>query len=145
MDGKCTFYLFVTVHLTASPFELFRFRLHHRTYYSNLHVNVLSNRTQPLLFVSAGREGRGDSLSPEWHTLHRRRAGPLPSVCTAGLLPALQQRAGHLCLVNTHTHGFCLSFNKSQRLLLKCNNVQESSCGCVMIILLSLFHFDLLH
>ncbi len=56
------------------------------------------------VFVSIGREGRGDSLSPEWHTLYRRRAGPLPSVCTTGLLPALQPRAGHFCLVNTHTH-----------------------------------------
>lgn len=57
----------------------------------------------PRVFVLVGREGRGDSLSPEWHTLYRRRAGPLPSVCTAGLLPAFQPRAGHFCLVNTHT------------------------------------------
>lgn len=99
------------------------------------------------VLLSAGREGRGDSLSPEWHSLHRRRAGPLPPVCTAGLPPALQQRAGHLCLVNTHAHarGFCLSFSKSQRLLLKCNTEQESSCGFVMIILPSAVCFDFLH
>lgn len=99
------------------------------------------------VLLSAGREGRGDSLSPEWHSLHRRRAGPLPPVCTAGLPPALQQRAGHLCLVNTHAHahGFCLSISKSQRLLLKCNTEQESSRGCVMIILPSAVCFDFLH
>lgn len=55
------------------------------------------------IFVSVGREGGGDSLSAEWHPLHRWRAGPLPSVCTAGFLPALQPRAGHLCLVTPHT------------------------------------------
>lgn len=70
---------------------------------------------QPLasVFVSVGREGRGDSLSPEWHTLHRRRAGPLPSLCTAGLLPAIQPWTGQLCLVNTHTHNVfvCPSLN----------------------------------
>ena len=37
-----------------------------------------------------GCEGSGDPLGPEWDPLHRRSAGPLPSVCTAGLLPALQ-------------------------------------------------------
>lgn len=50
--------------------------------------NMLNVATS--VFVSVGREGRGDSLSPEWHTLHWRRAGPLPSLCTAGLLPAIQ-------------------------------------------------------
>lgn len=64
------------------------------------------------VFVSVGREGRGDSLSPERHTLYWRRAGPLPSVCTARLLPALQPRTGHLRLVNTHTH--TVSWNTKQ-------------------------------
>lgn len=57
---------------------------------------------KPRLFVSVGREGRGDSLGPERYTLHRRRAGSLSSVCTAGLSPAFQPGAGHLCLVTTH-------------------------------------------
>lgn len=51
------------------------------------------------LCVSLGREGCGDSLSPERHSLHRWRAGPLPFVCTAGLPPAFQPGTGHLCLV----------------------------------------------
>lgn len=69
-------------------------------------VNVYRVTCQmwPCVFVSLGCESRGDSLSPEWHTFYRRRAGPLPSVCTAGFLPALQPRAGHLRLVNTDTH-----------------------------------------
>lgn len=72
------------------------------------------------VFVSVGCEGRSDSLSPEWHTLNRGRAGALPSVCTAGFLPAFQPGAGHLCLVTTHKYTqihcvmfFILSFNVS--------------------------------
>lgn len=70
-------------------------------------LSVVTNETRVLshdAFVSVGCKGCGDSLSAEWHPLNRRRAGPLPSVCTAGLSPALQQRAGHLSLVIARTY-----------------------------------------
>lgn len=82
--------------------------------------------------VFVGREGCGDALGPEWDTLDRRRAGPLPSVCTAGLLPAFQPRAGHLCLVTTHTHAHADTHRQSLLSFTHCESIQQSafSYGC---------------